>query len=154
MYGVKGLIKLAEEIAQSGIPERTRKINGKYIQSHLLTKLEGIMTILIFAINNSGFLPLHLSFVIFFLHLCVRLCVLPSMKVLRYYSKMYRWLVTCWTLLFLWSCTQKDNGSNKRCRFGAIKRSSTILVWNGWGNKSKFYFCWSIDIIKFVEVLI
>ncbi|XP_022143405.1 protein PTST, chloroplastic [Momordica charantia] len=36
------LIKLAEEIAQSGIPEGSRKINGKYIQSHLLTKLEGV----------------------------------------------------------------------------------------------------------------
>lgn len=140
MHGyVKGLIKLAEEIAQSGIPERTRKINGKYIQSHLLTKLEGIMAILIFAINNSRFLPLHLSFVTFFLHLCVRLCVLPSMKVLHYYSKIYCWLVI-WTLLFLWSCTQKDRGSNKRCRFGAIKRSSTILVWNGWGKKANSIF--------------
>lgn len=73
MYGyVKGLIKLAEEIAQSGIPEGTRKINGKYIQSHLLTKLEGIIMILTFVFDNSGFLPLHLSFIAFFLHLCVR----------------------------------------------------------------------------------
>uniref|UniRef100_A0A0A0LAW5 AMP-activated protein kinase glycogen-binding domain-containing protein n=1 Tax=Cucumis sativus TaxID=3659 RepID=A0A0A0LAW5_CUCSA len=41
-HDIQGLIKLAEEIAQSGIPERTRKINGKYIQSHLLTKLEAV----------------------------------------------------------------------------------------------------------------
>ncbi|KAL0549188.1 hypothetical protein IC582_013669 [Cucumis melo] len=41
-HEIQGLIKLAEEIAQSGIPERTRKINGKYIQSHLLTKLEAV----------------------------------------------------------------------------------------------------------------
>ncbi|XP_023524701.1 protein PTST, chloroplastic [Cucurbita pepo subsp. pepo] len=41
-HEVEGLIKLAEEIAQSGIPEGTRKINGKYIQSHLLTKLKAV----------------------------------------------------------------------------------------------------------------
>ncbi|XP_038906262.1 protein PTST, chloroplastic isoform X2 [Benincasa hispida] len=41
-HEIQGLIKLAEEIAQSGIPEGTRKINGKYIQSHLLTKLEAV----------------------------------------------------------------------------------------------------------------
>ncbi|CAM8894708.1 unnamed protein product [Rhodiola kirilowii] len=31
---------LAEEIARSGIPQGSRKINGKYIQSHLLSRLE------------------------------------------------------------------------------------------------------------------
>lgn len=54
-YYEKGLIKLAEEIAQSGIPEGTRKINGKYIQSHLLTKLKGIMKIQSFNFSVNEF---------------------------------------------------------------------------------------------------
>ncbi|KAI4375478.1 hypothetical protein MLD38_013344 [Melastoma candidum] len=36
------LVSLAEEIANSGIPVGTRKINGKYIQSHLLSRLEAM----------------------------------------------------------------------------------------------------------------
>lgn len=38
----KALFKLAEEIAQYGIPVGSRKINGKYIQSHLLSRLDGM----------------------------------------------------------------------------------------------------------------
>ena len=34
-------MKLAEENARSVIPDGSRKINGKYIQSHLLSRLEG-----------------------------------------------------------------------------------------------------------------
>lgn len=37
----QAMVKLAEEIAKSGIPEGSRKINGRYIQSHLLSRLEG-----------------------------------------------------------------------------------------------------------------
>lgn len=37
---LQALVSLAEEIAKSGIPAGTRKINGKYIQSHLLLRLE------------------------------------------------------------------------------------------------------------------
>uniref|UniRef100_A0A7N0V5D3 AMP-activated protein kinase glycogen-binding domain-containing protein n=1 Tax=Kalanchoe fedtschenkoi TaxID=63787 RepID=A0A7N0V5D3_KALFE len=37
---VEALVNLAGEIAKSGIPEGSRKINGKYIQSHLLSRLE------------------------------------------------------------------------------------------------------------------
>ncbi|CAN1227884.1 Protein PTST, chloroplastic [Linum perenne] len=36
----KALVALAEEIAQAGIPKGSRKINGKYIQSHLLSRLQ------------------------------------------------------------------------------------------------------------------
>ncbi|KAL6010124.1 hypothetical protein ACLOJK_000555 [Asimina triloba] len=36
------LIGLAEEIAQSGIQQDLRKINGKYIQSYLLARLEAV----------------------------------------------------------------------------------------------------------------
>ncbi|KAG6524583.1 hypothetical protein ZIOFF_014517 [Zingiber officinale] len=36
----QALVGLAEEIANSGIPLDSRKINGKYIQSHLLARLE------------------------------------------------------------------------------------------------------------------
>ncbi|XP_028769846.1 protein PTST, chloroplastic-like isoform X2 [Neltuma alba] len=36
---VQALVKLAEEIAQSAIPEGSRKINGKYIQSHIVSRL-------------------------------------------------------------------------------------------------------------------
>ncbi|XP_057791543.1 protein PTST, chloroplastic isoform X2 [Salvia miltiorrhiza] len=39
---VQALLHLAEEIANYDIPEGSRKINGKYIQSHLLLKLEAI----------------------------------------------------------------------------------------------------------------
>ncbi|GAY43763.1 hypothetical protein CUMW_077010 [Citrus unshiu] len=39
---MQALVSLAEEIAQSGIPEGSRKINGKFIQSHLLSRLEAV----------------------------------------------------------------------------------------------------------------
>ncbi|KAK6927853.1 AMP-activated protein kinase, glycogen-binding domain [Dillenia turbinata] len=39
---VQALVALAEEIAKSGIPEGSRRINGKYIHSHLLSRLEAI----------------------------------------------------------------------------------------------------------------
>ncbi|KAL5574410.1 hypothetical protein UlMin_024007 [Ulmus minor] len=39
---IQALVKLAEEIA-TAIPEGSRKINGKYIQSHLLSRLEAIL---------------------------------------------------------------------------------------------------------------
>ncbi|KAJ7964500.1 protein PTST, chloroplastic [Quillaja saponaria] len=39
---VQALVTLAEEIAQSGVPKGSRKINGKYIQSHLVSRLEVI----------------------------------------------------------------------------------------------------------------
>ncbi|KAI4367039.1 hypothetical protein MLD38_022822 [Melastoma candidum] len=38
----QALVCLAEEIANSGIPVGTRKINGKNIQSHLLPRLEAM----------------------------------------------------------------------------------------------------------------
>ncbi|KAH7533820.1 hypothetical protein FEM48_Zijuj04G0172300 [Ziziphus jujuba var. spinosa] len=40
---IQALVKLAEEIANSAIPEGSRKINGKYIQSHLLSRLEAVL---------------------------------------------------------------------------------------------------------------
>ncbi|XP_054794950.1 protein PTST, chloroplastic-like isoform X1 [Prosopis cineraria] len=39
---VQALVKLAEEIAQSAIPGGSRKIKGKYIQSHLVSRLEAV----------------------------------------------------------------------------------------------------------------
>ncbi|GLT97298.1 hypothetical protein SLE2022_148710 [Rubroshorea leprosula] len=39
---IQALVSLAEEIAKSGIPEGSRKINGKYVQSHLLARLEAV----------------------------------------------------------------------------------------------------------------
>ncbi|KAG7543916.1 AMP-activated protein kinase glycogen-binding domain [Arabidopsis thaliana x Arabidopsis arenosa] len=39
---VQALVKLAEEIANLGIPEGSRKISGKYIQSHLLSRLDAV----------------------------------------------------------------------------------------------------------------
>ncbi|KAL8546482.1 hypothetical protein ACS0TY_006283 [Phlomoides rotata] len=38
---IQALVGLAEEIANYGIPGGSRKINGKYIQSHLFSRLEG-----------------------------------------------------------------------------------------------------------------
>ncbi|KAM2263704.1 hypothetical protein COP1_039947 [Malus domestica] len=39
---IQALVKLAEENTNSVIPEGSRKINGKYIQSHLLSRLEAV----------------------------------------------------------------------------------------------------------------
>ncbi|KEH34618.1 putative [Hydroxymethylglutaryl-CoA reductase (NADPH)] kinase [Medicago truncatula] len=39
---VQALARLAEEIAKSGIPEGSRKINGKYIHTHLVTRLKAV----------------------------------------------------------------------------------------------------------------
>ncbi|TKY47404.1 PTST protein [Spatholobus suberectus] len=39
---IQALARLAEEIAQCGIPEGSRKINGKYIHSHLVARLEAV----------------------------------------------------------------------------------------------------------------
>ncbi|KAE9594401.1 putative [Hydroxymethylglutaryl-CoA reductase (NADPH)] kinase [Lupinus albus] len=39
---VQALARLAGEIAQSGIPQGARKINGKYIHSHLVARLEAV----------------------------------------------------------------------------------------------------------------
>lgn len=39
---IQALVSLTEEISKSGIPEGSRKINGKYIQSHLITRLEAV----------------------------------------------------------------------------------------------------------------
>ncbi|KAL1533432.1 protein PTST, chloroplastic [Salvia divinorum] len=41
-FEVQALLGLAEEIANYDIPDGSRKINGKYIQSHLLLKLEAV----------------------------------------------------------------------------------------------------------------
>lgn len=41
VFHVQALVSLAEEISQAGIPEGSRKINGRYIQSHLHSRLEG-----------------------------------------------------------------------------------------------------------------
>ncbi|KAL0461929.1 UNVERIFIED_CONTAM: protein PTST, chloroplastic [Sesamum latifolium] len=40
---IKALVRLAEEIASYSIPDGSRKINGKYIQSHLLSRLEAVL---------------------------------------------------------------------------------------------------------------
>jgi len=37
----QALVTLSEEIAQYEIPEGSRKINGKYVQSHLLSRSRG-----------------------------------------------------------------------------------------------------------------
>ncbi|GMP27515.1 hypothetical protein CsSME_00003472 [Camellia sinensis var. sinensis] len=39
---IQALVAMADEIAKYGIPERSRKINGKYILSHLLSRLEAV----------------------------------------------------------------------------------------------------------------
>ncbi|GMI85572.1 Protein targeting to starch [Hibiscus trionum] len=40
---IQALVSLAEEISKAGIPEGCRKINGRYIQSHLHTRLEAVL---------------------------------------------------------------------------------------------------------------
>ncbi|KAM7267613.1 hypothetical protein ACFE04_009779 [Oxalis oulophora] len=39
---IEALVGLTEEIIYTGIPEGSRKINGKYIQSHLLSRLKAV----------------------------------------------------------------------------------------------------------------
>ncbi|XP_006646855.1 protein PTST, chloroplastic-like [Oryza brachyantha] len=39
---LQALVGLAEEIANFDVPSGSRKINGKYVQSHLLTRLEAV----------------------------------------------------------------------------------------------------------------
>ncbi|ESW35383.1 hypothetical protein PHAVU_001G230700 [Phaseolus vulgaris] len=39
---IQALTRLAAEIAQCGIPEGSRRINGKYIHSHLVARLEAL----------------------------------------------------------------------------------------------------------------
>lgn len=39
---IQALVNLAEEIAKSPIHQGSRKINGKYVQSHLLSRLEAV----------------------------------------------------------------------------------------------------------------
>ncbi|KAK9115260.1 hypothetical protein Syun_022057 [Stephania yunnanensis] len=39
---LQALVKLAEEVAKTSTPSDSRKINGKYIQSHLLDRLEAV----------------------------------------------------------------------------------------------------------------
>ncbi|XP_038996376.1 protein PTST, chloroplastic isoform X2 [Hibiscus syriacus] len=39
----QALVSLAEEISKAGIPEGSRKINGRYIQSHLHARLEAVL---------------------------------------------------------------------------------------------------------------
>ncbi|PIA26577.1 hypothetical protein AQUCO_09100035v1 [Aquilegia coerulea] len=39
---IQALVALAEEVAKSGIPSGSRKINGKYVQSHLLSRLKAV----------------------------------------------------------------------------------------------------------------
>ncbi|XP_021766198.1 protein PTST, chloroplastic-like isoform X2 [Chenopodium quinoa] len=39
---IQALVTLADEIAKAGIPEGSRKINGRYIHSHLAARLEAV----------------------------------------------------------------------------------------------------------------
>ncbi|KAL9233724.1 hypothetical protein vseg_008682 [Gypsophila vaccaria] len=39
---IKALVSVADEVVKAGIPEGTRKINGKYIHTHLLSRLEAL----------------------------------------------------------------------------------------------------------------
>lgn len=39
---IQALVKLSEEIANYNIPDGSRKINGRYIQSHLLSRLQAV----------------------------------------------------------------------------------------------------------------
>ncbi|KNA19978.1 hypothetical protein SOVF_056570 isoform B [Spinacia oleracea] len=39
---IQALVALADEIAKAGIPEGSRKINGKYVHSHLASRLEAV----------------------------------------------------------------------------------------------------------------
>jgi len=48
---LQALVRLAEEIAKSDIPVGSRKIKGRYIQSHLFSRLGGIITLLYASLN-------------------------------------------------------------------------------------------------------
>lgn len=48
---VQALVALADEITKAGIPEGSRKINGKYIHSHLISRLKSKLTLLCFFLD-------------------------------------------------------------------------------------------------------
>lgn len=57
----QALVSLAEEIAKSGIPRGTKKVHGKYIQSHLFSRLEGSNILLLHTAQCVVFLPAYWS---------------------------------------------------------------------------------------------
>lgn len=64
---MQALARLAEEIAKSGIPEGSRKINGKYIHTHLVARLKGIMVLTLHStyIAHMCTFGLHRNFFLF-----------------------------------------------------------------------------------------
>ncbi|KAI8534567.1 hypothetical protein RHMOL_Rhmol10G0100300 [Rhododendron molle] len=52
---IQALVALAEEITKYGIPAGSRKINGKYIQSHLLSRLKGLVSFDYFSMIDLRF---------------------------------------------------------------------------------------------------
>lgn len=63
----QALVSLAEEIAKSGIPKGSRKINGKYIQSHLHSRLEGMINLpCFFEWTTLSIVIKHCHFILYF----------------------------------------------------------------------------------------
>ncbi|KAG5528124.1 hypothetical protein RHGRI_028905 [Rhododendron griersonianum] len=52
---IQALVALAEEITKYGIPAGSRKINGKYIQSYLLSRLKGLVSFDYFSMIDLRF---------------------------------------------------------------------------------------------------
>jgi hypothetical protein len=50
----QALARLAEEISKSGIPNGSRKINGKYIHTHLVARLKGIIVVFIYPDKSTN----------------------------------------------------------------------------------------------------
>lgn len=77
---MQALGRLAEEIAKSGIPEGSRKINGKYIHTHLVARLKGILVLTVHHpymahMCTSG---LHCNFFLFCILIDANLLFFPS----------------------------------------------------------------------------
>ena len=63
----QALVSLAEEIAKSTISEGSRKINGKYIQSHLHSRLKGMINLpCFFEFKTFSIVIKHCFFIVYF----------------------------------------------------------------------------------------
>jgi len=139
----KVLVALADEIAKAGIPEGSRKINGKFIQSHLLSRLEGLSVFLFFVKDWWDTIYHTHMYLIVFSHE-------------KQTSKM---LISCWhssqatsptckwqrekehenKIRLRSSCAEKITGADKGCGCCTVQGGPCSVDWHGRGNHWNFH---------------
>lgn len=129
----QALARLAEEIAKSGIPEGSRKINGKYIHTHLVTRLKG--TIMLFLYPNKSTTSIWFACV-----LMDNCSLLWNKTYITAISSSFLSLLMQLHCCCLHSCTRTIEWANKGCWCSTIKGGFCILGRHGWGK----YICKNI----------